>query len=243
MTFRSESTAREERVCIALDFPSRSEILAMARLVAGRVGWLKVGLEAFVAEGPALIAEVAAAGPRVFLDLKLHDIPATVAGAVAAAARSGAEMVNVHASGGRAMLEAAREAADRAGLPRLVAVTLLTSLDAKALADLPMAGYPEGIARRLAILAKACRLDGVVCAATDVAGIRDACGPAFLTVVPGIRPAGAGLQDQKRTATPEAALRDGAGMLVIGRPVTAAPDPNAALDAILDEIAAVPGRA
>jgi orotidine-5'-phosphate decarboxylase len=153
MTFRSESTAREERVCIALDFPSRSEILAMARLVAGRVGWLKVGLEAFVAEGPALIAEVAAAGPRVFLDLKLHDIPATVAGAVAAAARSGAEMVNVHASGGRAMLEAAREAADRAGLPRLVAVTLLTSLDAKALADLPMAGYPEGIARRLAILA------------------------------------------------------------------------------------------
>ena len=242
MTFRSESTAREERVCIALDFPSRSEILAMARLVAGRVGWLKVGLEAFVAEGPALIAEVAAAGPRVFLDLKLHDIPATVAGAVAAAARSGAEMVNVHASGGRAMLEAAREAADRAGLPRLVAVTLLTSLDAKALADLPMAGYPEGIARRLAILAKACRLDGVVCAATDVAGIRDACGPDFLTAVPGIRPAGAGLQDQKRTATPEAALRDGAGMLVIGRPVTAAPDPSAALDAILDGIAAVPGR-
>ncbi len=230
---------REERICLALDFPSRAEILAMARLVGGRVGWLKVGLEAFVAEGPGLIAELAGVGPRIFLDLKLHDIPATVAGAVAAAARSGADMVNVHASGGRAMLEAAREAADRAKLPRLIAVTLLTSLDAKALADLPMAGYPEGIARRLALLAKECRLDGVVCAATDVAGIRDACGPDFLTVVPGIRPAGAGLQDQKRTATPAAALRDGAGILVIGRPVTAAPDPRAALETIISEIANV----
>ena len=126
----------------SLDFPAPGD-LAMARLVADRVGWLKVGLEAFVAEGPSLIADVAATGAKVFLDLKLHDIPATVAGAVVAAARSGAEMVNVHASGGRAMLEAAREAADRAKLPRLIAVTLLTSLDAKALADLPMAGYPE----------------------------------------------------------------------------------------------------
>ncbi|HEY1252658.1 MAG TPA: orotidine-5'-phosphate decarboxylase [Thermoanaerobaculia bacterium] len=227
---------RDARLCIALDFPARAEILAMARLVAPRVGWLKVGLEAFVAEGPRLVGEVAATGANVFLDLKLHDIPATVAGAVAAAARSGAQMVNVHASGGRAMLEAAREAADRAKLPRLIAVTLLTSLDARALADLPMAGNPEGIARRLALLAKDCRLDGVVCAATDLHGIRDACGPDFVTVVPGIRPAGAGVQDQKRIATPAAALRDGASLLVIGRPVTAAPDPVAALEKILDEI-------
>ena len=183
---------RDDRICIALDFPTRARILSMAQLLAGRVGWLKVGLEAFVAEGPSLVAEVAKTGSRVFLDLKFHDIPATVAGAVAAAARSGADMVNVHAFGGRAMLEAAREAADRAKPPRLrlIAVTLLTSLDAKSLADLPMAGHPEGIARRLATLAKDCGLDGVVCAATDLAGIRDACGPDFFTVVPGIRPAG-----------------------------------------------------
>lgn len=234
---------REERVCIALDFPTHDEVVSMARRLAGRVGWMKIGLEAFVAEGPGLVAEVAKTGAKVFLDLKLHDIPATVAGAVAAAARSGAQMVNVHASGGRAMLEAAREAADRARLERLIAVTLLTSIDTRALADLPMAGHPEGIARRLALLAKECRLDGVVCAATDVRGIREACGPDFLTVVPGIRPAGADVQDQKRVATPAAALRDGASLLVVGRPVTAAPDPEKALEPILAEMAGVRDRA
>ena len=229
-----------ERVCIALDVPSRAEALAMARRLAGRAGWMKVGLEAFVAEGPSLVAEVAAASrARIFLDLKFHDIPATVAGAVSSAARSGAAMVNVHASGGRAMLEAAREAADRSGLERLIAVTLLTSLDPRALADLPIAGHPEGIARRLALLAKACRLDGVVCAATDLGAIRDACGSEFFTVVPGIRPAGADVGDQKRVATPAAALAAGADLLVIGRPVTAAPDPEAALDGILGEMASV----
>jgi orotidine-5'-phosphate decarboxylase len=231
-----------DRLCIALDFPTRDEVVSMARWLAGRVGWMKVGLEAFVAEGPGLVAEVAKTGAKVFLDLKLHDIPATVAGAVAAAARSGAQMVNVHASGGRAMLEAAREAADRARLERLIAVTLLTSIDTRALADLPMAGHPEGIARRLALLAKECRLDGVVCAATDVRGIREACGPDFLTVVPGIRPAGAEIQDQKRVATPAAALRDGASLLVVGRPVTAAPDPESALETILAEMAGVRDR-
>lgn len=229
-----------ERVCIALDVPSRAEALAMARRLAGRAGWMKVGLEAFVAEGPSLVAEVAAASrAKVFLDLKFHDIPATAAGAVASAARTGAAMANVHASGGRAMLQAAREAADRAGLERLVAVTLLTSLDARALADLPIAGHPEGIARRLALLAKACGLDGVVCSATDLPAIREACGTDFFTVVPGIRPAGADVGDQKRVATPASAIAAGADLLVIGRPVTAAPDPEAALEAILEEIAAV----
>ena len=215
----------------------------MARRLAGRAGWLKVGLEAFTAEGPALVREVAAAsGAKVFLDLKFHDIPATVAGAVASAARSGAAMVNVHASGGRAMLEAARKAADQAGLARLIAVTLLTSIDARALADLPMAGHPEGIARRLAVLAKDCGLDGVVCSATDLPAIRDACGPDFLTVVPGIRPAGTDVQDQKRVATPAAAIAAGAGILVIGRPITAAPDPEAAAAAVLREIEEAAGR-
>jgi orotidine-5'-phosphate decarboxylase len=233
---------RGDRICIALDFGTRHEVLAMARRLAGRVGWFKVGLEAFAAEGPGLVSEVAATGARVFLDLKLHDIPATVAGAVAAAARSGAAIVNVHALGGRAMLEAARDAASRAGLERLIAVTLLTSIDAQALADLPMAGHPEGIARRLALLAKDCGLDGVVCSAMDLEAVRGACGPDFFTVVPGIRPAGVEAQDQRRVATPEAALRLGADLLVIGRPVTAAPDPEAALERIRKDIEAVPDR-
>jgi orotidine-5'-phosphate decarboxylase len=225
------------RVCIALDFPTRAEVLAAARRFAPRVGWLKIGLEAFVAEGPALVREIADLGPRVFLDLKFHDIPNTVGRAVAAAGRSGADLVNVHAAGGRAMLAAARDAAASVERrPRVIAVTLLTSIDARALADLPMAGHPEGIARRLALLAKECGLDGVVCSPDDLAGIREACGADFLTVVPGIRPSGSAAGDQKRTASPGEAIRRGAGLLVIGRPVTAAPDPEAALEDILLEI-------
>ncbi len=162
-----------DRVCIALDYPRAAEAVAMAQRLAGRAGWMKVGLEVFVAEGPPLVERIAATGARVFLDLKFHDIPATVAGAVLSAARSGAAMVNVHASGGRAMLEAARKAADAAGLPKLIAVTLLTSIDLAALADLPISGNPEGIARRLAVLAKDCGLDGVVCSATDLPAIRE----------------------------------------------------------------------
>jgi orotidine-5'-phosphate decarboxylase len=188
------------------------------------------------------VHDVAAAGggARVFLDLKFHDIPATVAGAVASAARSGASMVNVHASGGRAMLGAAREAATRSGLERLVAVTLLTSLDAEALSELPIAGPPAEVATRLAVLAKACGLDGVVCSATDLQQIRAACGPGFLTVVPGIRPAGAAVQDQKRVATPASAIAAGADVLVIGRPITAAKDPVEAVEAIAREVARTP---
>jgi orotidine-5'-phosphate decarboxylase len=225
-----------DRLCLALDFPSREEVLAAARRFGPKVGWLKIGLEAFVAEGPGLVREVAASGARVFLDLKLHDIPNTVARAVAAAARSGASMVNVHASGGRAMLLAAREALSGSDAPKLIAVTLLTSIDSRALADLPMAGHPEGIVRRLALLARDCALDGVVCSASDLPSVRGACGAAFLTVVPGIRPAGEPAQDQKRVATPAAAIAAGADILVVGRSVTAAPDPAAALDRVLSEI-------
>jgi len=225
-----------DRICIALDFPTRAEVLAAARRFGPKVGWLKIGLEAFVSEGPALVAEVAKSS-RVFLDLKFHDIPNTVAGAVSASARSGASLLNVHASGGRAMLEAARRALpDGPSRPKLVAVTLLTSLDAKALADLPIAGHPEGIARRLAVLAKECGLDGVVCSPGDLPVIRAACGPEFLTVVPGIRPSGAAAGDQKRIATPREALAAGADILVVGRPVTAAPDPDAALEGLLAEL-------
>jgi orotidine-5'-phosphate decarboxylase len=225
-----------DRICIALDFPTRAEVVAAARRFGPKVGWLKIGLEAFVSEGPSLVAEIAKSS-RVFLDLKFHDIPNTVAGAVAAAARSGASLLNVHASGGRAMLEAARRALpDGPSRPKLVAVTLLTSLDARALADLPMAGHPEGIARRLSILAKECGLDGVVCSPTDLPVVRTACGPDFLTVVPGIRPSGAAAGDQKRIATPRDAIAAGADILVVGRPVTAAPDPDAALEELVAEI-------
>ena len=231
--------SRAEKLCLALDYPSRAAALDAARRFGPRVGWLKIGLEAFVAEGPSLVREVSASA-RVFLDLKLHDIPNTVAGAVDAAARSGAAMLNVHASGGRAMLRAAREALPEGpGRPLLVAVTLLTSLDAAALADLPMAGQPDGIARRLARLARDCGLDGVVCSPTDLPAIRAACGRDFLTVVPGIRPAGSAVGDQKRIATPRDALAEGANVLVVGRPVTAAPDPDAALDALVAEIESV----
>jgi orotidine-5'-phosphate decarboxylase len=142
----------------------------------------------------------------------------------------------VHASGGRAMLRAAREALTGPDAPLLVAVTLLTSIDSAALADLPMSGHPEGIARRLAVLAKDCGLNGVVCSPSDLPAIRGACGPDFLTVVPGIRPAGAPVGDQKRHATPASALDAGADILVVGRPVTAAEDPDAALEALLKEI-------
>lgn len=226
-----------ERLCIALDFATRAEVVAAARRFAPRVGWLKIGLEAFVAEGPILVSDVAETGCRVFLDLKLHDIPNTVARAAAAAARTGAGLLNVHALGGREMLVAAREAlASLSPRPLLIAVTLLTSVDSRALADLPVAGTPDGIARRLAVLAKDCGLDGVVCSPTDLPSIRAACGSGFLTVVPGIRLTGGEPGDQKRIATPAAAIRAGADLLVVGRPVTASPDPDAAIDAILGEI-------
>jgi len=231
-----------ERLCLALDFSTRARVLEAARRFAGRTGWYKLGLEAFVAEGPGLVAEVAATGPRVFLDLKFHDIPSTVARAVSAAVRSGAAMINVHALGGRAMLEAARKAAqeEKGASVRLIAVTLLTSLDERSLADLPVAGNPEGIARRLALLAKDCGLDGVVCAAADLPAVRGACGADFFTVVPGIRPEGSEASDQKRVAFPRQALAAGADLLVVGRPVTAAADPDRALDELLAEIQSAP---
>lgn len=225
---------REERLCVALDFATREEILAAARRFGAKAGWLKIGLEAFTAEGPRIVSDVAETGARVFLDLKLHDIPTTVARAVTAAARTGAAMVNVHALGGREMLTAAREAG--AGAVRLIAVTLLTSLDARSLADLPIAGHPEGIARRLSTLAKECGLDGVVCAPRDLSAVKRACGREFLAVVPGIRPAGSEVFDQKRIATPAAALALGADLLVVGRPITTASDPDEALESLIAEI-------
>lgn len=230
-----------KRIAVALDASERSRILELARFVGPEVGVLKVGLEAFCAHGPGLVREVAAIAP-VFLDLKLHDIPNTVGGAAAAAARTGASILNVHAGGGLEMMRAAgeraREAAAAAGLPvpRVIAVTVLTSLDAAALSAVGLAGTPREAALRLALLGREAGLDGVVCSPEEITAIRSACGPEFLLVVPGIRPAGSEAGDQKRIATPGAAARAGADLLVIGRPITGAPDPAGAARAIAAEI-------
>jgi orotidine-5'-phosphate decarboxylase len=230
-----------KRIAVALDASERGRILELARLLAPETGVLKIGLEAFCSHGPALVAEVVALAP-VFLDLKLHDIPNTVGAAAAAAARTGASILNVHATGGREMMrvagERAREAAAAAGLPapRVIAVTVLTSLDAEALSEVGIEGTPRTAALRLAVLAKGSGLDGVVCSPEEIVAIRAACGPEFLLVVPGIRPAGSAAADQKRIATPGSAAKAGADLLVIGRPITGAADPAATARAINREI-------
>jgi orotidine-5'-phosphate decarboxylase len=232
-----------KRIAVALDASDRDRLLGLARLVGPVVGVLKLGLEAFCAHGPELVREVAAFAP-VFLDLKLHDIPNTVGGAAAAAARTGAAILNVHAAGGREMMRAAgeraREAAAAASLPapKVIAVTVLTSLDAAALAEVGLDGPPKEAALRLALLAQEAGLDGVVCSPGEIEAIRSACDPGFLLVVPGIRPAGSAAGDQKRIATPGAAARAGADLLVVGRPITGAADPVSAAREIAAEIEA-----
>jgi orotidine-5'-phosphate decarboxylase len=231
------------RLAVALDLPDRPGLLAMARRLTPEAGVLKLGLEAFVAEGPALVREVVASGADVFLDLKLHDIPNTVGRAAAAAVATGASIVNCHASGGREMMRVfgaeGRAGAARAGrsAPRLVAVTILTSLDAAGLRDVGFAGAPREAAVRLAVLAKESGLDGVVCSPEEIEAIRTACGRDFFLVVPGVRPAGAGKGDQRRIATPAEAIHAGADLLVVGRPIMGAPDPAAAARAVIAEIA------
>jgi len=241
------SDAARSRLAVALDLGTREAILEAARALAPEAGVLKLGLEVFVSQGPDLVREIAGAGARVFLDLKLHDIPNTVGRAAAAAVSTGASLVNCHAAGGLAMMKAfgeeGRGAAARAGLPRpsLVAVTVLTSLDAAALAAVGLAGTPREAAVRLALLARESGLDGVVCSPEEISAIRAACGRDFLLVVPGVRPAGAESGDQKRVATPGDAIRAGADLLVVGRPILAAPDRVAAARAIVAEIAAALG--
>ena len=227
----------EPRVIIALDFAGADAALAFAARVEPRSCRLKVGKELFTAAGPALVEKLIERGFDVFLDLKFHDIPNTVAGACKAAAHLGVWMLNVHALGGRAMLEAARDAVGAgAGRPRLIAVTLLTSMGPADLQDVGIAGDPASAVLRLARLAKASGLDGVVCSAQEAQLLRRECGSRFYLVTPGIRPAQSGRDDQQRVLTPAAAIAAGADYLVIGRPVTQAPDPAAALAAINHEI-------
>jgi orotidine-5'-phosphate decarboxylase len=223
-----------ERICAALDFPTLSEAERFARRIAPHVGMLKVGLELFAAEGPAAVRAIAALGRPVFLDLKLHDIPNTVEGAARSAAASGASLLTVHASGGSAMIQAAVRGAGPG--VRVLAVTVLTSLDAVALAAVGLAGPPGEAVVRLARLAVAAGAGGLVCSPQEVRAVRAAVGPAPLLVIPGIRPAGASVGDQARVATPAAAVADGADVLVIGRPLREGNDPAAAAQRIAAEI-------
>jgi orotidine-5'-phosphate decarboxylase len=227
--------AADPKVIVAVDFADAARALALVDRLAPEACALKVGKELFVGAGPEPVRRMIERGFRVFLDLKFHDIPNTVAQACAAATRLGVWMLNVHASGGRAMLVAAREAVVRTAAERgrpppiLLGVTVLTSLDAGDLAEMGFAEAPDGIVLRLARLAAACGLDGVVCSAVEAPLLRSALGAGFKLVTPGIRPGAAAALDQARVVTPEAAIANGADYLVIGRPITQAADPAAEL--------------
>jgi len=227
----------DPRIIVALDVSSAAEALVLAARLPVSACRLKVGKELFTAAGPALVEVLVQRGHSVFLDLKFHDIPNTVAQACEAAARLGVWMINVHALGGTKMMAAAREALERASArPRLIAVTVLTSMAAADLVEIGLGDDPEALALRLAALAQGAGLDGVVCSAREARAMRARFGTGFDLVTPGIRPAQAAADDQARIATPTSAVRDGSNYLVIGRPITRAADPAAALAAINSEI-------
>ncbi len=222
----------DPKIIIALDYPDAAPALALAERLQPALCRLKVGKELFTASGPALLEQLMKRGFEIFLDLKFHDIPNTAAQACKAAAGLGVWMVNVHALGGRKMLEAAREAiANSSHQPKLIAVTLLTSMAQEDLADIGIGATPAEMVLRLARLARDSGLDGVVCSAQEAVLLRKQCGNDFCLVTPGIRPEQAGLDDQSRVMTPLAALQAGSSYLVIGRPITRAADP---LQALLD---------
>ncbi|MEO7277534.1 MAG: orotidine-5'-phosphate decarboxylase [Sphingomicrobium sp.] len=218
---------------VAIDTPDLVRAETLAKALLGTVGGVKLGLEFFASSGPAGVAVISALGLPVFLDLKLHDIPNTVAGAVRSLGSLNPAILTVHAAGGKAMLEAAKTAAP-AGC-KVVAVTVLTSLDQSDLAAVGVAGTPAEQVDRLARLARESGLDGIVCSGAEVGAARKAWPDGFF-VVPGVRPAGADVADQKRVVTPEQALGDGASVLVIGRPITGAPDPAGAARAIAQSL-------
>ncbi len=225
------------RIIVALDYPSAEQASAFIERVTPDSCILKVGKELFTRSGPAFVGELVERGFRVFLDLKYHDIPNTVARACAAAADLGVWMLNVHALGGRRMMEAAREAIEaRSDRPLLIAVTILTSMDAGDLAEIGIDSAPADMVRRLAGLASESGLDGVVCSAHEAGMLRRDNGPGFTLVTPGIRPAGSDSGDQRRIMTPAEAIAAGSDYLVIGRPITGADDPQAVLAAINGEI-------
>jgi orotidine-5'-phosphate decarboxylase len=228
-----------KRLIVALDVPDAGSALALVNRLERTCSWFKVGMELFTAAGPPVVESLVARGHSVFLDLKFCDIPNTVAGAVRSAATLGVSLLTVHALGGPAMLESAQSAlAGFSDPPQLLAVTLLTSMDQAQCRSVGLGNAPAEQVELLARLGMAAGLRGFVCSPQEVAALRALTGPEGTLVVPGIRPAGASTGDQKRIATPADALRNGASLLVIGRPITQAPDPAVAAEAILEEMAA-----
>jgi len=233
---------KPHKIIVALDFPDAASALALVDRLDPALCRLKVGKELFTVAGPDLVRALVARGYEVFLDLKFHDIPNTVAAACRAAAGLGVWMMNVHASGGRRMMQAAREAlAELPQRPLLIGVTVLTSMSAEDLAETGIAAEPADQVMRLASLTQACGLDGVVCSAQEAALLRQRLGEDFRLVTPGIRPAGSEAGDQRRVMTPTQAIAAGATDLVIGRPITAAADPVKVLQSINDEIRSFKG--
>jgi orotidine-5'-phosphate decarboxylase len=240
-----ELDPREEarkRLIVALDVPSAAEAASLVNQLERTCQWFKVGLELFVAAGPAILEPIVARGHSVFLDLKFCDIPNTVAGAVRSAASLGARLITLHAAGGPAMLEAAQNAlANLSNPPQLLAVTVLTSMDQAQLGSIGLSRSPAEQVELLARMGLAAGIKGFVCSPQEVAILRALTGPEGVLVIPGIRPAGAhtnnAIGDQKRIATPADALRSGASYLVVGRPITQAKDPADAAEAILAEMA------
>ncbi|WP_418740224.1 orotidine-5'-phosphate decarboxylase [Enorma sp.] len=234
-----EQEARE-RIIVALDC-DRTRALELAGKLSGHATWLKVGMTLFYAEGPDIVREFRKLGFKVFLDLKFHDIPHQVCGAARSAALAGADLLSVHGLGSGAMLAACREGAEEAAeqlgaRPKLVAITVLTSMDQEALAQIGIDAPVAEEAARLASLAKVNGIDGIVCSPQEAHAMRQLLGEDALIVTPGVRPAGAALGDQSRVATPAAALEAGASHLVIGRPITSADDPVEACEAIVSEL-------
>jgi orotidine-5'-phosphate decarboxylase len=226
----------KDRLAVALDFPTAKAALDLVDQLSGTCQWFKVGMELYYATGNALIDTLRTRGFNVFLDLKLHDIPNTVAGAVRSTTQAGASLLTIHAGGGPAMMTAAAEAASAPGSPQLLAVTVLTSMDAAQLAAVGVTSSPAEQVLRLAKLAQMSGIDGMVCSPEEVGILRTELGNDPLLVIPGIRPTGSDTGDQKRIATPTIAIERGASMLVIGRPITRAVNPAEAAESILKEI-------
>jgi orotidine-5'-phosphate decarboxylase len=230
----SSTISPRDRLILALDFPTKAKALALVSSLAGAIGTYKIGLQLYTAEGPEIIRAVAATGANIFLDLKLHDIPCTIAKAVAAAGELGVQMLTVHLSGGRAMLSAAA-AAKPANLS-LLGVTVLTSATPETLSETGVNSGIEEQVLRLAELGQETGIDGLISSPHEVKTLRERFGQMKL-ITPGVRPSWTAAHDQKRFATPDAALKSGADYLVVGRPVTGDPDPRAAVERLLAEIA------
>jgi len=227
-----------ERLIVALDVQDANAAIRLVEQLGDSCSWFKVGLELYVAAGPAIVEKIVASGKNVFLDLKLHDIPNTVAGAVRSAAKLGARMLTLHASGGPAMLSAGKDAiAGAVHPPELLAVTVLTSMDAGQLHATGVGRLPSSQVELLAKMGMQAGIRGFVCSPQEVAELRKLTGSEGVLVIPGIRPAGSAIGDQKRIAGPAEALRLGASYLVVGRPITQAADPGEAASAILKEMA------